>query len=277
MSDGDLFAEIDSAFAGTGLFVRGTFHPAPEDAVPPLADGRPAQTVVLIGNAGPDLWRALLRENPAFAGKDPLDSWVDAHLERVAAVLGAGLVYATRKPWPPIQRWALKAGGVFRSPIGILIHPEFGLWHVYRGALLFAERFPSSPRGREGEGVRGDGDAVPNVGAVPSTPALLPQGEKGESPCDSCADKPCLTRCPADAFSATGFDALACVGHVESRKGKACATGGCLARRACPVGRAHAYDRDEGAYHMAAVVSTVRKMEARGEAPWKKAANPRNS
>lgn len=237
-------AEIDRRFAGTGLFVRGAFRPAPEDAVPPLADGRPARTVVLIGNAGPDLWRALRRDNPDLAGEDPLDTWVDAHLGRVAADLGAGLVYATRKPWPPIQRWALKAGGVFRSPIGILIHPEYGLWHVYRGALLFAAEL-----------------------ALPSPE----NGAPAASPCLGCADKPCLTRCPAGAFSETGFDALACVGHVESRKGKACATGGCLARRACPVGPAYAYERDEGAWHMAAVVGSVRKMAARGEAPWKTA------
>jgi hypothetical protein len=233
--------------AGTGLFIRGAFHPVPEDGVRPLADGRPAETLVLIGNAGPALWRAVRRDNAALAGEHPLDRWVDAHLDRVAAEVGAEVVYATRQPWPPIQRWALKAGGVFRSPIGILVHPEYGLWHVYRGALLFAERLE-----------------------IPS----LPQGARG-NPCDSCADKPCLTRCPAGAFSEAGFDALACVGHVESRKGKACAAGGCLARRACPVGPAFAYDRDEGAYHMAAVVGAVRRMEARGEAPWKKPAVPR--
>ncbi|MCW5773790.1 MAG: ferredoxin [Rhodospirillaceae bacterium] len=243
---GGVFSRIDDLLAGTGLIVRGVFHPAADDAVPPLADGRAAQTVVLIGNAGPELWRALKHDNADLSGEHPLDRWVDAHLERAAAALGAGLVYATRKPWPPIQRWALKAGGVFRSPIGLLIHPGYGLWHVYRGALLFGERFD-----------------------LP-----LAAGEGGESPCDTCADKPCLSRCPAGAFSPAGFDAPACVGHVESRKGKACATGGCLARRACPVGPGFAYDRDEGAYHMAAVVSTVRKMEARGEAPWKKPPQP---
>jgi hypothetical protein len=56
----------------------------------------------------------------------------------------------------------------------------------------------------------------------------------------------------------------ACVGHVESAKGNACTTGGCLARRACPVGRAHAYVPEEGAFHMAAVVRTVRHWQAKG-------------
>lgn len=226
--DGTL-EKIDQLLAGTGLFVRGAFHPAPDDGVRVLADGRAAGTVVLVGNAGKAMWEAFRRDVPALAGKDPLDSWVDAHLERAAAAIGAEIVFATRKPWPPIQRWALKAGGVHPSPIGILIHAEYGLFHVYRGALLCAERL-----------------ALP-----PALPAAA-------SPCEICAKKPCLTACPADAFQPGRFDMLACVNHVESPKGKACSTGGCLARRACPVGRAHGYVPEEGAFHMAAVVRTVR-------------------
>lgn len=220
--------EIDRLLAGTGLFVRGAFHPAPGDGVRSLADGRAAGTVALVGNAGKPMWEAFRRDVSELGGKDPLDRWVDAHLERAAGALGAEIVFATRKPWPPIQRWAMKAGGVHRSPIGILIHPGFGLWHVYRGAFLFAARLD------------------------------LPRPIVEQNPCDTCARKPCLTACPADAFAPSGFDMEACVGHVESPKGKACATGGCLARRACPVGRAHAYVAEEGAFHMAAVVRTVR-------------------
>lgn len=242
-------AAIDRHLAGTGLFVRGAFHPSPEDGVRRLADGRPAHTLVLVGNAGKELWRAFRAAVADLSGKDPLDTWIDAHLERIASAVGAEIVHATRRPWPPILRWALKAGGVFPSPIGMLIHPEYGLWHVYRAAFLFGEKLdlPSPARG-EGPGVRA----------------------WAESPCDTCAEKPCLTTCPVDAFKPNAFDAQACVGHVESRKGRACATGGCLARRACPVGRAHAYVAEEGAFHMAAVVRTVRNFQARGEAPWAK-------
>ena len=31
----------------------------------------------------------------------------------------------------------MRAEGLKPSPIGILMHPQFGLWHAYRGALLF--------------------------------------------------------------------------------------------------------------------------------------------
>lgn len=238
-TDGPLI-EIDRLLAGTGLFVRGAFHPAPEDGVRALGDGRPAGTVALVGNAGKAMWEAFRRDVADLGGKDPLDTWVDAHLERVAGALGAEIIFATRRPWPPIQRWAMKAGGVHRSPIGILIHPGFGLWHVYRGALLFADKL-----------------ALPSASASAAASA---------SPCDACAKKPCLTACPADAFQPQRFDMQACVGHVESPKGGACAAGGCLARRACPVGRAHAYVAEEGAFHMAAVVRTVRHWQAKGAA-----------
>lgn len=230
-----ILARIDALLRGTGLFVRGAFHPVPEDGVRALADGRRAATVVLVGNAGNELWRAFRRDNPVIAGKHPLDSWVDAHLERAAAAVGAEIVFPTRRPWPPIQRWAMKAGGVFQSPIGMLIHPEHGLWHVYRGAFLLAEKLDLPQRA---------------------------QGERRASPCDSCAAKPCLSTCPADAFAPGRFDMLACVGHVESPRGRACATGGCLARRACPIGRAYAYEKEAGSFHMAAVVRTVRALDA---------------
>ena len=224
-----IFVTIDALLAGTGLFVRGGFHVEADDAVPPLADGRPARTVILVGNAGGDLWRAFTADNPAMAGDHPLDRWVDGHVERTAAAVGAEIVFPTRRPYPPIMRWAKRAGPVHSSPINLLIHPEYGLWHVYRGAFLFADRLD------------------------------LPSQHQAPSPCDACEKKPCLRACPADAFKPDHFDAVACVTHVESPAGGNCAARGCLARRACPVGREHAYPVEAGAYHMGAVVRTVRR------------------
>src|SRR5574338_221975 len=90
----DTLAEVDRLLAGTGLFVRGAFHPTPADGVRALADGGPARTVVLVGNAGKALWEAFRRDVPEIAGKDPLDTWVDAQLERAAAAVGAEIVFA---------------------------------------------------------------------------------------------------------------------------------------------------------------------------------------
>ena len=241
MTQPDWTRRIEGPLAGSGLFLRGAFHPLPEDGVPALSDGRPAATVVLLGNAGNDLWRAFRAADPDMDARHPLDGWVAGYLRAAAAALDAEFLDPMKPPYPPIQRWAVRAGAGHRSPINLVIHPDFGLWHTYRGALLTADALP-----------------------LPDTPAL-------DNPCDSCADRPCLTTCPADAFALSenrpeggrfaDFDSPACVDHVESPAGRGCRTVGCLARRACPVGRAWSYEREPAAYHMAAVVRTVRRWQ----------------
>ena len=44
---------IRDALHAHGLMPRGAFHPGPDDNAP-----LDAATIVLIGNAGPDMWRA---------------------------------------------------------------------------------------------------------------------------------------------------------------------------------------------------------------------------
>ena len=100
---------------GSGLFVRGAFHPVAEDDVPDLPDGSATRTVLLVGNAGADLWRAFLSEKPDLSGPHPLDRWVDSLIEAAADAVGAHALYPTRRPWPPVQRWAAKADIVYQS------------------------------------------------------------------------------------------------------------------------------------------------------------------
>jgi hypothetical protein len=69
----------------------------------------------------------------------------------------------------------------------------------------------------------------------------VPQG----SPCDACVGRPCLSACPVDAFTGTGYDVVRCRGHVEGHAGGLCRTDGCRARDACPVGRGHRYAPDQ--------------------------------
>ncbi|MBP1857224.1 Fe-S-cluster-containing hydrogenase component 2 [Rhizobium herbae] len=110
------------------------------------------------------------------------------------------------------------------SPLGILIHPEYGLWHGYRGALGFAHVLPA---------------AAPAVDA---------------HPCDHCPDKPCLSSCPADAILPSGFQIKPCRAHLRTREGQTgCMAGGCLARNACPVGAEYRYSTEQLRFHMAAL------------------------
>lgn len=220
---------LDQALAPAGLFVRGGFHPGPDEGIPPLADGGTARTVLLIGNAGRAMWDAFLRSRPD-GGRHPLDRWLRPRIEDVAARAGATALFpGDGPPFVPMDDWAMRGDAVHRSPLGILIHPDFGLWHVYRAVLLFAETLDLPPRDPRG------------------------------SPCETCTRRPCLSVCPADAFRPDRFLAAACADHVGSDAGRACRDGGCLARKACPVGRDYAYPRDQQGFHMAAMLDAMRE------------------
>lgn len=144
---------------------------------------------------------------------DPLDRWSERIIDPVAAKLGAKAIYPFGRTVWPFQRFAKEATGMRSSPLGILIHPENGLWQAFRGAIVFS----SLPR-----------------------PARNPQPGH---PCDSCADKPCLSACPVDAFSIDGFAVSDCRSHLSGGKAPDCMTIGCRARAACPIGVPYAEEQ----------------------------------
>ncbi|RMD61918.1 MAG: hypothetical protein D6826_08700 [Alphaproteobacteria bacterium] len=226
---------VAAGLADVGLRARGGFHPLPEDRVPPLPDGRPAATLILVGNVGPDMWRtfAAAPENED-GGSDALDRWTARILDDLAARWGAMALYPFGgPPYRPFIAWAKRAEPVAESPLGILIHPDYGLWHAYRGALAFA------------------------------APIALPARAARPRPCDTCTARPCLAACPVGAFRATGYDVAACVNHLVNRAGVECMEGGCLARRACPVGRRHVYEGAQARFHMAAFLRARREQQGR--------------
>ena len=217
------FDHIRERVQARGLLVRGGFHPDHEDGVPPTSDGRPARTVVMLGGAGNSFWPTFRASPEAGLAKDPLDAWTRRIAEELEDELGATALFPFGgPPHLPFQHWAKRAEPVHASPLGLLIHPDFGLWHAYRAALSFAEVIP------------------------------LPEAESAVSPCESCSEKPCLRACPAGAFSGKGYDVPRCIGHIRGVKGSACVEMACLARRACPVGRAYAYGPEQSRFHMAA-------------------------
>jgi ferredoxin-like protein FixX len=208
--------KISSALASTGLIIRGTFATEADDDLSPEI-----KTVVIIGNVGSDIW-PVFSVSPEFDRSDnPMDDWSRRVIEKVAIELDCAAVYPfDGPPYVPFQRWAQKAEPVWPSPIGPLIHPVYGLWHAYRGALLFKEDF-----------------AAPSI-------------KIGTSPCDKCLERPCLSTCPVNAFSESGYDVPACADHLRSSEGSDCMNGGCLARRSCPVGQGYQYSPGHAAFHM---------------------------
>jgi hypothetical protein len=214
--------------AAAGLALRGAFHPTANDGVPALPDGTPAGTLMLAGFVGRGQWPAFAASPETSDGhSNPLDRWSRRVIDKLALELGAVALYPFEgPPWLPFQRWAMRAEPVHRSALGILIHPDWGLWHSYRGALAFAERL------------------------------ALPERVERPSPCDSCAAKPCLSACPVGAFAIERYDVAACAGHLRSAAGQDCIELGCRARDACPVGADHRFERDQAGFHMRAFLAS---------------------
>lgn len=217
---------IATALSEHGLILRGGFCFGPDEAAPVGSFGMPAKSVLLVGQAGDApwphfvLWRKAQPENLA----DPLDSWSRQVIGGVAEQFGARAVSPSDRPWLPFQQWAMRAEGLKPSPLGILMHPEYGLWHAYRGALLFDVEIPIQ---------------------VPREVIHL---------CDLCVGKPCMKSCPVGAYSLAGFAYESCLDHVRGPSGVRCRTGGCIDRNACPYGTDYRYRAEAQAFHMAAFV-----------------------
>ena len=208
--------QIAVLLAEEDLIVRGGFNFEPEEDAP-------AKAVILVGHGGAGYWPHFAgwqRHNPHIA--NPLDTWSRIVIDRVAVAVGAWTAYPNDLPYLPFQQWAMRAEGLQASPLGILMHPRFGLWHAYRGALLF--------------------DREISIQAVATSNHL----------CGLCAEKPCLNSCPVGAFSGTDYAVERCRSHVR-KEGATCRDEGCIARNACPHD-ASRYPADVQAFHMEAFI-----------------------
>lgn len=217
-------APIVAAIEQCGLAARGAFALADADRAAGL-DGLAA--IVLVGAVGARGFAAFAASPEAHDGAaDPLDRWSRRTIDGLAAELGARALYPFGGPphWP-FQRWAQRAEPVHASPIGLLIHPDYGLWHSYRGALGFSQ------------------------------PIVIPERAERASPCEACVARPCLSACPVGAFTPRGYDVAACAAHLRRAAGRACMEGGCLARRACPVGAQFSQGPAQAAFHMRAFLA----------------------
>jgi hypothetical protein len=118
-------------------------------------------TTILLGPREPGFWDHV-SVHPAFTGDEPLDNWSDATITGLADQLSATPLFPFGgPPYNAFISWALKSGETWQSPVGLLVHKDAGLLVSYRGALRFGHHID-----------------LP----IPVT-----------SPCDTCADKPCLT------------------------------------------------------------------------------------
>lgn len=220
LEDRERIARLGSALAEHGLHLRGSFVVAEQDDLH-LKTSIHA-TLVLIGQVGPSLERLFRSSKLNPDAAHPLDEWTHAVLEPLAEELGGRALYPfSGPPFLPFEAWALRAGGVYRSPLGLLIHPLYGLWHAYRGALLLPGAWP--------------------LVQPPSN-----------HPCSQCQDRPCMQACPVQAFHSEGYDADRCRTFLRGEQD--CLVHGCESRRACPVGARFHYGIVQMRHHMAAFV-----------------------
>ena len=242
-----LVAELGRTLAPFGLNLIGVATPAAYDALVPASHrlgARAAATraIVVIGNGGGAFWaayRSHVARHPADAARDhPLDDFTTAvmeeHVVPLAARLGvrAELHLPYRETTPPVSfvHLAEAAGLGRRSLLGVLVHPEFGPWMALRAALLV------------------------DVALAAPRPAA------GFDPCPSCATRPCLAACPADAVShPAGWDVPRCVAFRVARADANPCAGRCHARLACVYGRAHRYPDDALAHHHARAFAVMRR------------------
>ncbi len=227
-----VFLSIEEA----GFVPRRAFRLDKAERSGPLADVR---TIALIGVAGRLGWDAFAGSPEAADGAaDPLDRFSRRVIGGLAEAFGAIALFPFGgPPYLPFQRWAERAEAVHPSPIGVFVHPVYGLWHSYRGALGLREAL-----------------AVPPLEPTPS-------------PCESCLDKPCLSTCPVEAHRPRNFNVALCAEHLREAGGADCMARGCRARRACPVGAEHMQGPEQAAFVMRAYLAGLDGYLKRDYAP----------
>ncbi len=220
-----------------GLVVRGGLAVSIDDSVPNMRNGAAARSLVLLGNAGSSVWPVFSQSAELKDGCDnPLDRWSKRVGDVLAKDLGAVAYYPFGgPPYQPFIRWAKKAESLRSSKIGLLLHPEFGLWHAYRLALAFPNTLFD------------EADAV-----TAQTHA-----------CDTCKTQPCYSTCPVDAFADDHYDVDRCVLYLDDNPQAECNQRGCLARMSCPEAVAYRYEQPHAAFHMkqfvTARIKTIKK------------------
>lgn len=220
------FESLQTLFKNTGLVVRGGFVPLADDAAFLSSN---TKTVILIGNTGREMWPFFAKQRHTGC-KDPLDHWTYKTVKPIADRLNAEVLFPFNQPHPPFQRWAMRAESLHTSPLGLLIHPQYGLWHAYRAALAFQETI------------------------------TFPEVITSLSPCSDCDRQPCLLACPVNAFSQSGYDVSACAHYLSSKREPSCLQCGCHARNACPIGTDHHYEAEQIAFHMTAFYKSITSM-----------------
>ncbi len=218
-------ADLETKLKEFGLHLRGLLKFSDEEIKSFNLDVDEGVSIALVGNIGSSYWTVFVQSPEYQDGlPDALDRWSRQIAEQVANDIGAQAIYPFEgPPYFPFQQWAERAESLHQSSIGLMIHPQYGLWHSYRFGLLIADI------------------------QVPEQKFAATR-----SPCASCELQPCLNTCPVGAFSVQGYDVASCAAYLQQTPGARCHREGCLARLSCPVGESYQYDSAQHVFHLRA-------------------------
>jgi len=232
-------ATLKARLAEHGLLIRSVFHIGVDDPLQPVNTASPDKagpvaTIVLVGNAGSSIWHAFSQSSEFNDGRpDPLDRWSNRIGLALAESLGAKVMFPFGgPPFHPFLSWAKRGEVSFESPLGLSLHPEYGLWHAYRFALGFGD-YLDIEGGGSGHQVKVDS----------ASPCLSCKS-------DRCEELPCLVSCPVGAFTTSGYEVMDCARFLDQNPNHECNLKGCRARRACPIGQHYHYDEQHAQFHM---------------------------
>lgn len=218
---------LDQALFDAGLKLQAAIPVSHVRVALPSTAHNYAQLIVL-GHAGPDYFT-----QTSITGENPLDDRAVGFFERLMTQLECRqyeIVYPTHQTLIDLRALGAELGWQSDSQLGLGIHPEWGTWFAYRLVALADTEFPETQK---------------------VAPA---------KPCDECLEKPCLAACPASA-TGTVFGIDRCV--TERVQPSSRCADNCVAREACPVGRAHQYSREQIAYHAKHSLHALKDLRAR--------------
>ena len=182
------------------------------------------QSAIVFANGGTALWDVFLedlRQNPQHLRNHthPLDDFVKRQIQKFDPNPTDNRRWihcaAQTDTFIDFRPLAEQAGLGTASPLGLLIHPQYGLWLSLRAVLLTTER-------------------------VPFTSVLQ------DSPCTSCTRKPCIAACPAQAVHPQKWSIHKCLQyHKDSHDCHDL----CHSRLRCPVGKTHQHTTLQHLYH----------------------------
>ncbi len=189
-----------------------------------------AGTEFAVGSAGQTFWDAVTASPEWHANpNDPVDAFTRRAIkEALAGYPEAQITFVFDADAPNfVVLWTQTFARIAQSDLGLMIHPEYGLWMAARAHVVL-------PRAQE---------------AIVEDDSHKSMINKLQfDPCASCRDKPCLSACPVGAFTAPKtFDFQACADYLL--RNPRCFSAGCDARASCPYGQSWQLPPDQAHYH----------------------------